>query len=150
MTAPFPSMGRIVELTTEAGRLPPQWDGLSAQVISAEAQQRGLQFLEALVLIMTPSSVEPLPTGGRLQYRWTGKDGDLLMEVVPGRERLIFHRTTKTGIPSTKEVYGLAAGVQEVLRFLLSTPPDPTHRRRQSPPSGVHPGEPGYGHTLRF
>lgn len=88
--APFPELNNLYSKTLELNKLSHMnWDGGASQPIDPHAIAKGLQFLETLSLFLAPQSVEP-KASGRIQYRWVNSKGDLLLEVVPDRERYIY------------------------------------------------------------
>lgn len=86
----FPELNNLYSKTLNLSTLShPNWDGGACEPISPHSIAKGLQLLEALSVFLAPQSVEPRPNG-RVQYRWVNNKGDLLLEIVPERDRYIY------------------------------------------------------------
>lgn len=97
MSTPFPKLTHVYVQTLELSNLPDNWDRAGASPPFPDGIHRGLRLLEAMSLFLCPHSVEPLPNG-RIRYRWIGPKGDLLLDMVPNRERFVYQIVRYEGI----------------------------------------------------
>lgn len=112
----YPHLQTLYQNTLALSELEPNWDGGFCQKVEPSAIYKTLQLLEAIAISLAPASVEPL-TNGRVQLRWTNHKADLLLEVIPNRDRAVYQIVSlDVSIASPARELN---GMQELLEVLV-------------------------------
>jgi hypothetical protein len=134
--AAFPELNNIYGKTLELSNLSyANWDGGACEPIDPHSIAKGLQLLETLSLFTIPQAVEPRPDG-RIQYRWRNDKGDLILEVVPHRDRFIYQFIPLYSIQPTqpRPVTSVSEFIYQILvPFLLPLKPITNPIENRSP-----------------
>lgn len=109
----YPRLNESYTRLLGLGRLEDNWDSVGAKSMDPAVISRSTNLMSYLVGLITPYQVNPLPTG-RVEYRWQGSKGELIVEVTH-KDRILYNLIPNTGCGMECWTSGYVETLEEVL-----------------------------------
>jgi hypothetical protein len=117
MSEAYPQLEEIYKRLIGLGRLEWNWDGNGANKIEPESISNSSLLMLFLVDRIRPYQVNPLPTG-RVELRWCGPLGELIIEVTR-KDRMLYQLIPNKGCGTECWSNGEIHSFEELLKLLV-------------------------------